>query len=142
MFRTFSRALFCASLALIGFVATGCATHSAGGTLAGGLLGAGAGALIGHAAGDSGAGAIIGGGSGAVIGGLLGHSIDTYERGYAEGSSNAYAYGPPAPPPTVYREYHHYYEPAPPPPVVYRYEYHRYYPPRHFHRHHRHYRHW
>lgn len=77
-------------------LATGCVTHAGSGALAGSILGASAGALIGHAAGDSGAGALIGGGTGLILGGLLGQSVDSYERGYAEGYGDA-PYDPNAP---------------------------------------------
>src|SRR6266852_3367638 len=46
---------------------------------AGGLIGAGTGALIGNATGHTGAGALIGAGVGAVSGGLIGNSIDKSE---------------------------------------------------------------
>lgn len=47
---------------------------------AGGLIGAGAGALIGNATGHTGAGALIGAGVGALSGGLIGHGVDESER--------------------------------------------------------------
>src|SRR5439155_13076388 len=43
---------------------------------AGGLIGAGTGALIGNATGHTGAGALIGAGVGALSGGLIGHAVD------------------------------------------------------------------
>jgi hypothetical protein len=47
---------------------------------AGGLLGAGTGAIVGHALGSTGAGALIGAGVGAVSGGLIGHAVDESEK--------------------------------------------------------------
>jgi uncharacterized membrane protein len=60
----------------------GCSTmnNTEGGAAAGGLLGAGTGALIGHATGHTGAGALIGAGVGALSGGLLGHAVDESEK--------------------------------------------------------------
>jgi uncharacterized protein YcfJ len=49
------------------------------GTLGGGVLGAGAGALIGSAVGHPGAGALIGGGMGALGGGLIGNQMQNQE---------------------------------------------------------------
>jgi hypothetical protein len=49
------------------------------GALAGGLGGAGVGALIGNATGHTGAGALIGAGVGAVTGGLVGSGLDNIE---------------------------------------------------------------
>jgi outer membrane lipoprotein SlyB len=63
-------------------LACGCSSMSntEGGALGGGLLGAGAGALIGHATGHTGAGAFIGAGAGALTGGLIGHAVDKSEE--------------------------------------------------------------
>jgi hypothetical protein len=63
-------------------VACGCSSmnNTEGGAAAGGLLGAGAGALIGHATGHTGAGALIGAGVGALTGGLVGHAVDKDEE--------------------------------------------------------------
>jgi len=60
----------------------GCSSlsNTEAGAGAGGLLGAGTGAIIGHAAGNTGAGALIGAGVGAVSGGLVGHAIDKSEE--------------------------------------------------------------
>ncbi len=54
--------------------------HSDRGALAGGLLGAGTGAIVGNAiGGKTAAGAVIGGGLGAVTGGLIGQGMDDVE---------------------------------------------------------------
>ena len=50
------------------------------GAAAGGLLGAGLGAIIGHKTGAPGAGVAIGAGLGAVSGGLVGHSFDKQDQ--------------------------------------------------------------
>lgn len=50
------------------------------GAVTGGLLGAGAGAIIGHQSGHTGTGALIGGASGALIGGAVGKNKDDRER--------------------------------------------------------------
>jgi len=47
---------------------------------AGGLIGAGTGALIGHATGHTGAGALIGAGVGALSGGLIGNAVDESDK--------------------------------------------------------------
>jgi len=60
-----------ATLAVLGSTAlfvAGCGTDPGERALTGGLLGAGAGALIGGAAGNAGAGALIGGAAGAIGG--------------------------------------------------------------------------
>lgn len=49
------------------------------GAITGGVLGAGAGAIIGHQSGNTGAGALIGGASGALIGGAVGKNKDQRE---------------------------------------------------------------
>jgi hypothetical protein len=54
-------------------------SHTEEGAVAGGLLGAGAGALIGHATGHTGAGAAIGAGVGALSGAAIGHGVDESE---------------------------------------------------------------
>jgi hypothetical protein len=61
---------------------TGCAsmTQTDKGVAAGGLLGAGTGALIGNAVGHTGAGAIIGAGLGAITGGLIGNAVEESEK--------------------------------------------------------------
>jgi len=63
-------------------VSCGCSTMSNTdkGTLEGGAIGAGTGAIIGHAAGNTGAGALIGAGVGALSGGLIGHAVDKQEE--------------------------------------------------------------
>ncbi len=63
-------------------LACGCSTMSntEKGLGAGGLIGAGTGALIGNATGHTGAGALIGAGVGAVSGALVGNAIDESEK--------------------------------------------------------------
>ena len=51
------------------------------GMATGGLLGAGAGAIIGHQSGHTGAGALIGGAAGAAAGGLYGNAADQQQYG-------------------------------------------------------------
>jgi len=51
------------------------------GTIGGGVLGAGAGAIVGSAVGAPGAGAAIGGTMGAVAGGAIGNSLQNLEIG-------------------------------------------------------------
>lgn len=65
---------------LLGLSMTGCATHTGTGALAGGLLGAGAGAAIGSMTGNAGAGALIGSGLGAASGGLVGAGLDENDQ--------------------------------------------------------------
>ena len=69
-------------LLLPGLLACGCATMTPTerGVGAGGLIGAGTGALIGNATGHTGAGAVIGAGVGALTGGLVGNSIEQSEK--------------------------------------------------------------
>src|SRR5918912_3807158 len=69
-------------LLLPGMLTCGCAsmTPTEKGVGAGGLIGAGTGALIGHATGHTGAGALIGAGVGALSGGLIGHAVDQSEK--------------------------------------------------------------
>ncbi|MFP6582347.1 MAG: glycine zipper domain-containing protein [Candidatus Hydrogenedentota bacterium] len=55
---------------------SGCTTtQSYDGAVLGGLLGAGAGAIIGHQTGDAGEGALIGAGLGAIAGAVTGEAI-------------------------------------------------------------------
>jgi hypothetical protein len=71
-----------ALVALALFVCTlGCASpyRSDQGALAGGLGGAGLGAIVGHAVGNTGAGALIGAGVGTVTGAAIGGSLDQIE---------------------------------------------------------------
>lgn len=72
---------FCGWIALATFAAAGCASpyYADRGALAGGLGGAGVGALIGEATGNAGPGAIIGAGVGALGGGLVGGALDDVE---------------------------------------------------------------
>jgi len=61
---------------------TGCSSMSQteAGAVGGGLLGAGAGALIGSATGHTGAGAAIGAGVGALAGGVTGNAVEESEK--------------------------------------------------------------
>ena len=63
-------------------LACGCSSlsNTEKGVGAGGLIGAGTGALIGNATGHTGAGALIGAGVGALSGGLVGHAVDESEK--------------------------------------------------------------
>jgi len=89
----------------VGVLVVGC-TATQQGTVAGGALGAGTGAIIGHQSGHAGEGALIGAGVGALSGALIGHGMDrsrqqqpTYRSGgddqyygggeYYEGDYNA-----------------------------------------------------
>jgi len=91
-------------LALI-LALTGCAEpgkHEVAGTLAGGALGAGAGAIIGHQTGHTGAGTAIGAGAGALGGNLIGRGIDEAARANQENNPPAgynQTYTPPGAPP-------------------------------------------
>ena len=58
----------------------GCATHEGTGAAVGGLMGAGAGAVIGKAAGNTGAGALLGAGVGALTGAAVGNAEDRKEH--------------------------------------------------------------
>ena len=74
------------TLSLIGALSLVLASCGAGpntqrGAATGGLLGAGAGAVIGHQSGRTAEGALIGGAAGATAGGLYGQSRDR-EQGY------------------------------------------------------------
>ncbi len=70
-----------AVLTLLTLVSAGCqsASHTDRGTLFGGLLGAGTGAIIGDALGNTGAGAVIGTGVGALAGNAIGQDMDEME---------------------------------------------------------------
>src|SRR5262245_36744729 len=82
---------------IAGVSLTGCATHTGTDAAAGGLLGAGVGAL---AAGPkhAGAGALVGAGVGALAGGLVGNAQDEAERKNREriAAAQAQRYIPPA----------------------------------------------
>jgi hypothetical protein len=58
----------------------GCATHEGTDAAVGGLMGAGAGAIIGKAAGNAGAGALLGAGVGALTGAAIGNAEDRKEH--------------------------------------------------------------
>src|SRR5262245_25242868 len=65
-------------VALVAFLAAGCHSpyYADQGALAGGLGGAGLGALVGSASGHAGAGALIGAAAGAITGGAVGGALD------------------------------------------------------------------
>ena len=63
------------------------------GALAGGAIGAGAGAIVGHQVGHTGAGALIGAGVGAISGAVIGDAMQSSEQ------QKAAAPPPPPPPP-------------------------------------------
>jgi hypothetical protein len=77
-----NRSWLLGSMILPGLLACGCEnmSNTEKGAGAGGLLGAGTGAIVGHALGHTGAGALIGAGVGAVSGGLIGHAVDESEK--------------------------------------------------------------
>jgi len=75
---------------LLAAVVMGCTTTQQG-TVLGGGIGAGTGAIIGHQSGDAGEGALIGGAIGAITGAIVGHEIDKNRQ--------------PARQPTYYEEY-------------------------------------
>ena len=76
-----------------GALVTGCNTTPVqDGVVAGGLLGAGAGAIIGHQSGNQGEGALIGAAAGALAGALIGDQVDE-QRTYG----NQRTYSQPAP---------------------------------------------
>lgn len=64
-----------------------CGTSPGERAVSGGLLGAGAGALVGSASGNTGAGALIGGGVGAAGGAL---TAPSRRRGYADNYGGGY----------------------------------------------------
>jgi len=72
-------------------LACGCSTmnNTERGAAAGGILGAGTGALVGGATGHPGAGALVGAGVGAVSGGLIGNAVDKSEQRQAALAANA-----------------------------------------------------
>jgi hypothetical protein len=80
-------------------LACGCASlsNTEKGVGAGGLIGAGTGALIGNSTGHTGAGAAIGAGVGALSGGLVGNAIDRSERKAEAQIAAATAPGPNGP---------------------------------------------
>ena len=70
--------------AVVALAALGCnTTPTQDGALIGGMLGSGAGAIIGHQSGKAGEGALIGAGAGALAGALIGDQAD--ERGVRYG---------------------------------------------------------
>jgi len=72
-------------LGSIAMIVVGCASpyspyyHADEGAVAGGLLGAGTGAIVGHALGNTGAGALVGAGVGVLGGAAIGSGIDESE---------------------------------------------------------------
>ena len=75
----------------------GCTTTQQG-AVAGGLIGAGTGAIIGNQTGHAGNGALIGAGVGALSGALVGDAI---EHSPAPPATRYYSPGPPPPPSAV-----------------------------------------
>ncbi|QDU62278.1 hypothetical protein Pan216_31450 [Planctomycetes bacterium Pan216] len=75
----------------------GCANFTEKGLAAGGLLGAGTGALIGSQTGDAGAGALIGGTVGALTGTLVGAGLDEVDEKNKARVAAATAAPPPPP---------------------------------------------
>lgn len=62
-------------------LASGCnTTPTQEGAITGGVLGAGAGAIIGHQSGKAGEGALIGAGAGALGGALIGDQVDEKKK--------------------------------------------------------------
>lgn len=72
----------------------GCATHEGTGAAVGGLMGAGAGAIVGKAAGNTGAGALLGAGVGALAGAAVGNAEDKKEHREAVVAASATSIGP------------------------------------------------
>jgi hypothetical protein len=68
-------------------------SHTETGALAGGAVGAGAGAIVGHALGNTGAGALVGAAAGALSGGLIGHAADKSEERAAAAAQAAHQLG-------------------------------------------------
>jgi uncharacterized protein YcfJ len=89
MKTTFRTSLLSVAVALPALLFTSCAEPSGPntqrGAVYGGLLGAGAGAIIGNQSGRAGEGALIGAGAGAAGGALLGNARDQEERRYYRG---------------------------------------------------------
>jgi uncharacterized protein YcfJ len=72
-----NKPILLSAILLSSFTVIGCATQSGqDGAVLGGLLGAGAGAIIGNQSGDAGEGLLIGAGLGAIAGGLIGDSTE------------------------------------------------------------------
>lgn len=95
-------------LALASLSATSCGPYSQEAAVVGGLLGAGAGAIIGHQSGRGLEGAAIGGALGAGAGALIGDAQDQrhYGSSYHRGGSYRRDY---------YPGHGHYYDACPPP---------------------------
>lgn len=117
-------ALALLTLGAVAFVAgcTQAGKHEVAGTLAGGALGAGAGAIIGNQTGHAGTGTAIGAGAGALAGNVIGRGID--EAAHANEQNNpppGYTY-PPAGTPTTYGNAPPGVPPPPPPPGHYEWD--------------------
>jgi len=126
--RTITFTLLAAGIAAGAGGCTQAGKHEVVGTLAGGALGAGAGAIIGNQTGHAGRGTAIGAGAGALAGNLIGRGIDEAARaneqknppaGYSyppDGTSSPSGYGSPTynAPPGV--------PPPPPPPGHYEWD--------------------
>jgi uncharacterized protein YcfJ len=73
-----------AGIISMAFIACGCANqqnHAVEGAAVGGVVGAGAGAIIGHQSGHTGGGALIGGALGALTGALVGTNMPKSQQG-------------------------------------------------------------
>ncbi|MFC1646452.1 YMGG-like glycine zipper-containing protein [Candidatus Omnitrophota bacterium] len=78
-----SKKIFLFVLLSFVLIATGCQSmgeKTKGGALIGGIVGAGAGGIIGHQSGHGGEGAAIGAAVGAISGGLIGNQIDKSDQ--------------------------------------------------------------
>jgi hypothetical protein len=83
--------LACSLLPLAGLFGCSSLNNTENGTLAGGAIGAGTGAIIGNATGHTAGGALIGGAVGALSGGLIGHAADQQEKRAEERAAQARA---------------------------------------------------
>lgn len=102
-----------AAVAALGVALAACSTPLTTrekGALAGGAIGAGAGAIVGSQVGHTGTGALIGAGVGAVSGAVIGDAIQRAEQREAAASPPT---APPPPPPVAVAP-----PPPPPPPVA------------------------
>jgi hypothetical protein len=95
-----SKSILLAVVLVLAAGVMGCTTTQEG-TVVGGGIGAGAGAIIGNQTGDAGEGALIGGALGALSGAIIGHEIDKskqpppprqsgYEGGYYQTTEPSY----------------------------------------------------
>ena len=97
--------------------------HEVAGTLAGGALGAGTGAIIGHQTGHAGTGTAIGAGAGALAGNVIGRGIDEAARSNEKNNPPAdYGYPPAGTAPMTYGNAPPGAPPPPPPPGPYEWD--------------------